>query len=293
MIPGPVADHLATEGWEVLPETFQSVSGGCIHRALLGEDQGGRRLFLKLNEASRASLFEGERRGLELLDQAGAIRVPKPLAAGTAGETAYLLLEGLDLRNGGGPGGDERMGERLAALHGHRSPDGRFGAGGDNHIGATSQPNGWKKSWADFFAERRLGHMLDLANARGGEFSETESTDTLAAARAILEAHGPAPSLLHGDLWGGNAAFDENGEPVLFDPASYYGDAEADIAFTGMFGGFGPGFYRAYRERRPAPAWVELLHTIYNLYHLLNHFVLFGGGYGESARRSMGEIRGS
>jgi len=290
MIPASVVTRLGKEGFPLEAETFQPASGGCIHRALLGEDTSGRLLFLKLNDASRHDLFVGEKRGLELLRATATIRVPAPLATGIEDGIAYLLLEGLSLRGGGGPGGDEAMGERIAALHDWHPPEPRFGEERDNHIGATPQPNGWYGSWAEFFVERRLRHQFALANTRGGGFSDATVTRCLAVVRDVLVERDPSPSLLHGDLWGGNAAFLDEGEPVVFDPAAYFGDGEADIAFTRMFGGFGPGFYRAYRTRHPAPAGVERLHAIYNLYHLLNHFVLFGGGYAESAKRTMREI---
>ncbi len=293
MIPGDVIERLNEDGWELDPASFRPVSGGCIHRALLGETRSGRRLFLKMNDASRRDLFEGEKLGLELLRSAKAIRLPEPFAVGEAGETAFLLMEGLDLRAGGGAGGDEKMGAQLADLHDHAFSGGKFGADFDNHIGATPQPNGWCGSWAEFFAERRLRHQFGLAHRRGAAFSPGEIESTLEAVRDTLDRRSPEPSLLHGDLWGGNAAFDERGEPVLFDPAAYHGDAEADIAFTRVFGGFGPGFYRACRERRPAPPDVEELHTIYNLYHLLNHYVIFGGGYRAQAGQAMRRIRES
>jgi fructosamine-3-kinase len=195
-------------------------------------------------------------------------------------------MEGLELRSGANHDASVRMAERLAALHQVRPPDGRYGADFDNFIGATPQSNTHTDSWADFFVQQRLEPQLTLAAARGRAFSNTARL--LSAVHCHLASLKIEPALLHGDLWGGNAGFLSDGEPVVFDPASYFGDRETDLAFTGLFGGFGPAFHHRYRELVPAPEPVR--HSIYNLYHLLNHFHLFGGGYAEQSAALMREI---
>ncbi len=267
-------------GRKVDSASIRSVSGGCINDAWMVEGDGGP-IFLKTNRAERIDLFEAEMRSLELLRKTGAIRVPEPLAHGLVSGLAVFAMEWISLSASGGPGSQAALGWGLAELHQTHSHDGQFGADFNNHIGATEQPNSWREFWADFFVEKRLQFQIQLAAKNGLTFSKTE--EMLRQVHLILSEINPAPSLLHGDLWSGNAGFDEQGLPVIFDPASYFGDAEADIAFTKMFGGFGSEFYRAYRELSPPPEDENLLHEIYNLYHILNHYNLFGGSYGEQA----------
>lgn len=255
-------------------------SGGCIHESFLTEDEGGRCFFVKVNGLARLPMFETERHSLEVMVETRSVRVPLPLVLGTGGGRAFLVMEALDLRS---RGDSARMGREVAALHRHASPSGGFGWAEDNFIGSSPQENGWKESWLDFFRERRLEPQFRMARNAGRRFrGETKLLDGL---ERWLGEHQPAPSLLHGDLWGGNAAFDESGAPVLFDPASYFGDRETDLAFTRMFGGFPPEFYAAYAEAWPLPAGEAERRELYNLYHLLNHYNLFGEGYGESAQR--------
>jgi fructosamine-3-kinase len=164
----------------------------------------------------------------------------------------------------------------LAKLHRATGP--RFGWHRDNWIGATPQINGWRDDWARFFLECRIEPQLALARKNGYsiEFSSN-----------LLKNHQPQPSLLHGDLWSGNAGFIEEG-PVIFDPAVYYGDREADLAMTELFGGFPARFYDAYNEVFPLPAGYETRKHFYNLYHLLNHLNIFGAGYLAQVRRTLG-----
>jgi fructosamine-3-kinase len=190
--------------------------------------------------------------------------VPAVLDHGVKDGKAFILLERLELSHKQGKSGDWRaMGRALAALHGHTGP--RFGWHRDNYIGLAPQVNTWKDDWSDFFVECRL-----LPQARRARIGLPET-----AIRTLLEDHRPAPSLLHGDLWSGNAGFTQDG-PVVFDPAVYYGDREADLAMTELFGGFPREFYEAYG---PLDAGYARRKHLYNLYHLLNHLNLFGGGY--------------
>jgi protein-ribulosamine 3-kinase len=154
----------------------------------------------------------------------------------------------------------------------HRSRGERFGWARDNYIGSTPQANTLCASWAQFWREHRLRPQLELARRNGYAIDVGNVAD-------LLEAHGPQPSLVHGDLWSGNIGFLSDGAPVLFDPAVYYGDREVDLAMTGLFGGFPPEFYSAYEKAWPLPAGQEVRKHLYNLYHLLNHLNLFGRGY--------------
>jgi protein-ribulosamine 3-kinase len=241
------------------------LAGGCIHRCyrvLIG----GVARFAKVNEARLADAFAAEADGLQAL-HAAAIRAPHALRHGAAGGQAFLLLEFLELQANGD---FAALGHMLATAH--RRASAAFGWHRDNYIGSTPQANAWCDDWASFFCERRLTPQLELARKNGFDLD-------LGAATETLKGHRPQPALLHGDLWRGNAAFLANGEPVLFDPAVYYGDREADLAMTELFGGFPPAFYEAYNAvYRLEPGYAKRKH-LYNLYHLLNHLNLFGAGY--------------
>ena len=239
----------------------EPVSGGCIHRCYRAT-LFGRAVFLKVNDARLADAFAAEADGLAALRAAGCT-APEPLSHGAAGASSFLLMEFLELKS---RGDFAALGRMLAALHGRQGE--RFGWARDNYIGSTPQQNGTHESWAEFWREQRLGPQLALARRNGYELDPPPV--------GLLDSHRPQPSLLHGDLWSGNAGFLAGGAPVLFDPAVYYGDREADLAMTELFGGFPREFYSAYG---PLPAGYETRKHLYNLYHLLNHLNLFGGGY--------------
>jgi protein-ribulosamine 3-kinase len=245
-------------------DSAKPVSGGCIHRCYRVSIAGKPR-FLKLNEERFADAFAAEADGLGAL-RAGRMRAPEPLSHGVAAGKAYLLLEYLDLKSSGD---FAALGRMLAEAHGN--PGARFGWSRDNYIGATPQANGWCDDWAEFWRERRLRPQIELAASKGFEIATIDPGP-------ILQDHRPQPSLLHGDLWSGNAGFTADG-PVVFDPAVYYGDREADLAMTELFGGFPREFYEAYNGAFPLPDGYERRKHLYNLYHLLNHLNLFGGGY--------------
>jgi fructosamine-3-kinase len=220
--------------------------------------------FLKVNDGRFADAFAAEADGLAALRKTG-LRAPEPLAHGVVAENAYLLLEYLELK---GSGDFAALGRMLATAHREAGP--RFGWPRDNYIGSTPQKNGWSDDWAGFWRERRLRPQIELARSRG--------FDVEIPSLHLLQNHHPQPSLLHGDLWSGNAGFTSEG-PVVFDPAVYYGDREADLAMTELFGGFPREFYKAYNEVLPLPEEYGKRKHLYNLYHLLNHLNLFGGGY--------------
>jgi protein-ribulosamine 3-kinase len=259
------------------------VAGGDINQCLRWPGQQAD-AFIKLNASTRLSMFEAEAAGLRELATAQALRVPRVLGTGVVGSLSVLALEWLDLR---APvptdAAQARVGTLLATQH--RVAAAGFGWYRDNTIGSTPQPNAWSDDWVQFFRERRLGYQLDLAMTNG------LATRVVARGRLLVDRCGaffssyrPTPALLHGDLWGGNwAVHATTGEPVVFDPAVYYGDREADLAMTRLFGGFGPRFYAAYQAEWPLDPAAGTRRTLYNLYHVLNHYNLFGGGYAAQA----------
>jgi len=250
----------------------QSVSGGCIHNACrLGD------FFVKTNTANFLPMFEAEAEGLRDIAATKTIRVPEPVVWGEGQSTAYLVLEWLDL---GHRGDGAIMGEQLAALHRHTSPT--HGWHRDNTIGSTPQPNPETENGIEFLREHRLGHMLRLLDDRGVRIPGASTL--LDRLDDFFPANPPPASLIHGDLWGGNASFLGDGTPVIFDPATHYADREADLAMSELFGGFGPHFYDAYRSSCPLDDGHPERRTIYQLYHILNHALLFGGGYASQAR---------
>jgi fructosamine-3-kinase len=264
----------------------RSVGGGCINHGYAVTD-GASTYFVKLNQASLVEMFEAEAHGLQQMLETHTIRVPKPICWGTASSSAYVVLEWIELGKSGGSVAWEEMGRQLAAMHQWAGMD-KFGWDRNNTIGSTPQINSWTSNWAEFFAEHRIGYQLKLARRRGGNFSKGDRL--LQAIPEILADRQPQPSLVHGDLWGGNAGFTASGSPVIFDPAAYWGDREVDIAMTELFGGFPAAFYRGYNEVFPLDKGYERRKSLYNLYHILNHFNLFGGGYGGQANGMIEKI---
>lgn len=279
-----IAQHISkvTEK-QFFVNSHRSVSGGCINQgyAVTGDNCT---YFVKVNASSQVAMFEAEALGLQQMLSTATIRVPKPICWGTTTEAAYIVLEWLELGNGNSQSW-EKMGQQLALMH--QSNNKGFGWEQNNTIGSTPQINQWTTSWAEFYAKHRLGYQFQLAKERGGDFPQQEQ---LLEAIPQLLAHQPQPSLVHGDLWGGNAAFNARGEPVIFDPATYYGDREVDIAMTQLFGGFPAEFYRGYNAVFPLDSGYERRKTLYNLYHILNHFNLFGGSYASQANRMIKQI---
>ncbi|MFQ3618707.1 MAG: fructosamine kinase family protein [Cyanobacteriota bacterium] len=278
-----IADHIRQVTRAPLGSLRQRpVGGGSINQGYALTDER-HAYFVKLNQATRVAMFEAEALGLQQIAATQTIRVPQPLCWGTAEGSAYLVLEWLDFGYGTHRSWAE-MGRNLAAMHRVTSDRG-FGWEMDNTIGSTPQPNPWTASWVDFWAEHRIGYQLHLAKKRGGHFPEGDRL--LDAIPKLLQGHEPPPSLVHGDLWSGNAAVTQLEEPVIFDPATYFGDREVDLAMTELFGSFPNDFYRAYNEAFPLEPGYAQRKTLYNLYHILNHFNLFGSGYEGQARRMM------
>lgn len=264
----------ATTGGGVHLRSPRSVGGGDINQAYRVESSQGP-FFVKLNDADRLDMFAAEAEGLEELSQAESLRIPRPVIWGVAGQQAFLVLEYLEF---GGSGSMAALGEGLAAQH--RVTADEFGWYRDNTIGSTQQPNRHSSDWSTFWAEQRLGFQVGLAVARGaGQRLQERSELLIEALPALMEGRRPEASLLHGDLWSGNYAYTRAGEPAIFDPAVYYGDREADLAMTELFGGFGREFYAAYQHAWPLDSGYRTRKKLYNLYHILNHYNIFGGGY--------------
>jgi protein-ribulosamine 3-kinase len=263
-------------------EAATPVGGGSIHCAYCYRTQRGR-VFVKICALRAEAMLVAEAEGLRELASAGAIRVPQVLALGQADGRAFLCLEWLDL---GTPSrsAHARLGERLAALHAKTAPE--HGWHRDDFIGLTPQCNRPHASWPEFFRRCRLEPQLDLAERKGADNQLLDRGRRLCERIPELFAtYRPVPSLLHGDLWGGNWGATGLGEPAIFDPAVYYGDRETDIAMTRLFGGFGSEFYAAYEAAWPLDPGADTRTTLYNLYHVLNHYNMFGGSYLAQARR--------
>jgi fructosamine-3-kinase len=282
------ADIRQTTGQKFQGNHRRPVGGGSINQAyaLSDSDTPPLAYFVKINQASLIAMFEAEALGLRQMAASHSIRVPQPICYGVADGSAYMVLEWLDFGYGDHQAWEE-MGRNLAALHRVTSLQG-FGWEQNNTIGSTPQINTWKSNWLDFFTEHRLGYQFQLANRKGGRFPR--QAQLLAALPDLLAGHEPQPSLVHGDLWSGNAAVTLRGEAVIFDPAAYFGDREVDLAMTQLFGSFPANFYSAYHEAYPLEPGFSQRRILYNLYHILNHFNLFGGGYESQANQMMDSL---
>lgn len=272
-------------GQDFLITDRKSIGGGSINQAYQVSD-GHEHYFVKLNQASKVAMFEAEAAGLQEMHNTQSIRVPRPLGWGTAAGQSYIILEWIPLGRGDSQAWFA-MGQQLAAMH-RQAHDQGFGWHQNNTIGDTPQRNPWTEDWGEFFAEHRLGYQLQLAQRHGGHFLQGEVL--VGKIPALLAHHHATSSLVHGDLWSGNAAFSQGGEPIILDPATYYGDREVDIAMTELFGGFPPAFYNGYQEAWPLAEGYQQRKVLYNLYHILNHFNLFGGGYASQAQRMIEQV---
>ena len=270
-------------GQKFVGDRIQSKSGGCINQTAKISD-GDRHYFVKTNQASLLEMFIAEAIALQQIYDTRAIRVPKPICWGIVEDTAYLVMENLEL---GTKQNWEVMGRNLAAMHKVTSDRG-FGWERNNTIGSTPQINNWTEDWIEFWIEYRLGFQISLAKRKGWICNVSEQ-DLYATIPSLFRDYQPQPSMVHGDLWCGNAAFVES-EPVIFDPALYFGDREVDLAMTELFGGFPSHFYQAYQAAYPLNQGYQKRRNLYNLYHILNHFNLFSGSYGSQANRMITDI---
>ena len=259
-------------------KSFTSLSGGCISDAYKVATNNGSNFFLKFNPSASNDMFIKEANGLKELAKANAIKIPEVLSF----DEDYILLEYI-------PTGHrkknffEEFGKSFAEMHRFTSES--FGFFEDNYIGSNPQKNipneKEKTSWANFYFNKRILYQFQLAEKLGNSTPELRKGISKLESKIeeIIGETKAVPSLLHGDLWGGNYMVDENGNAVLIDPAVYYGHREADLGMTKLFGGFSSEFYRAYVETFPLEDGYEYRENIYKLYHVLNHLNLFGGGY--------------
>ena len=272
----PIISHIEqVTGQPFSLQRQQSMGGGSINSAFLLTAESGQQYFVKTNRTGQRAMFEAEVRGLQALASSNTLRVPKSVCFGENPVQSYIVLEYLDMT---GRADQHILGEQLAAMH--RVTAKRFGWEINNTIGATHQPNDWMDNWLTFWREQRLGFQLQLAaqNGYGGEL-QSLGEKLLLEMPKLFSGREIKASMLHGDLWGGNVAGLKDGTPVIFDPAFYYGDREADIAMTYVFGGFGPEFYASYQNAFPLDDGFAVRKTFYNIYHIINHLNLFGGGY--------------
>jgi protein-ribulosamine 3-kinase len=281
MLPAEISEKLSNDlknalGREVLIHSEESIGGGCINNAV-GITTSSGKFFLKYNLAGKyPEMFEKEALGLYLLSETGTIRIPRVIANSLAGNYSYLVLEFIYT---GRPDRKswESFGQSLAAMHRHTNPF--FGLDYDNYIGSLLQSNRSHKTWIPFFIEERLEPLIRQACEHG--------TLSLSVARQFERLYlllpgiipDEPPALLHGDLWNGNYMIAEDGEACLIDPAVYYGQRETDIAMTKLFGGFPEEFYQGYSGAYPLESGWKSRIDIFNLYPLLVHVNLFGGGY--------------
>ncbi len=282
-----LAEELKAELTAVRP-----VGGGDISQTVRVE-AGGRAWLVKWHsrppkpQPGWLELFEAEAAGLALLASAQVVRVPSVIAHGAAqpGMPAYIVMEWIEQRPRstvlfGQRSVGEVLGKQLAALHRAAAP--AYGLDHGNYCGATPQDNRWLPTWIGFYGQRRLGFQMELAGRQGLLPAERRRRleRLIGQLDRWIDEGACRPSLLHGDLWSGNWLVDAAGQPVLIDPAVYYGEREAELAMCRLFGGFPADFYAAYDASwPPAPGRDERV-PLYQLYHLLNHLNLFGESYG-------------
>ncbi|MGE0712689.1 MAG: fructosamine kinase family protein [Planctomycetota bacterium] len=267
--------------------SFEGAGGGGSINQTATVEVAGARWFVKWNDRPLPAQFAAEAAGLAALRAAeSGLVVPAPIAWSDAGPgRSFLALEHLPPGRRQA-GFDEALGRGLAALH--RVSDARgFGFEGDGYCGATPQPNAWLGDWVEFYRERRLGHQLRLAAQRGAGAALLRAGERLCARLGELLGEPEPSALIHGDLWSGNLHTAPDGRPGLIDPAAYFGHREAELGMMVLFGGLSERVFRAYDEASPLqPGWRERL-DLYTLYHVLNHYNLFGGGYAAQAEQLM------
>lgn len=256
--------------------SVSSVAGGDIHQAFhLHTSEGD--FFLKMNGAEKYALFTTEENSLNRLSATLSIVLPRVIGSGIFQQSSWLLLEFLQLSS---KGDDLQRGKDLALLHQHCLPKKQFGWFEDNYIGNSLQKNNWQDNWVEFYSKNRLQPQLDDALEKSNNLKlKNLGAELIAQLPKYFQDYQPKPSYLHGDLWAGNSGFLADGSAVFYDPASYIGDRETDIAMSEMFGGFSAEFYKGYELVFPLDKDYSQRKTLYNLYHYLNHYNLFGGGY--------------
>lgn len=284
-----IAGHISkATGQPFQIQTIYTITGGFNSLAYRVEGTG-QNYFVKVNTRDRFEMFAAEASGLAEIGQTAVIKVPMPLCWGTTEGHAYLVMEYIALRNDYTQSATTALGQQLAVMHQvSRFPYGWYR---HNYIGLNMQMNTLENDWVTFWQKHRLGFQLSLAarNGYGGEL-QRHGERLLADLGLFFSNYQAYSSLLHGDLWLGNYAMDMQGQPVLFDPAVYYGDRETDLATTELFGGFSASFYAAYHERWPIDPGFSVRKNLYKLYHILNHLNLFGGTYLGQAERMIASL---
>ncbi|AWL11825.1 Protein-ribulosamine 3-kinase [Saliniradius amylolyticus] len=244
-----------------------------------------RRFFVKLGQPNQLAMLEAEANGLTHLAQAADFDVPKVICVGQVSQHSFLVLSYIRFEEG-----DHalwgQLGRALARFH-RQDTQAMYGWEEDNYIGSTPQLNRWHKKWHRFFAEQRIGYQLQrLSEASQLNVHIDRVVDSV---QRLLAGHQPLPSPLHGDLWQGNVGFSHQ-RPILYDPAYYYGDRETDLAMTELFGGFPHTFYEHYQDEWPLPEEYQYRKSVYQLYHILNHALMFGGHYLQSAQQHLDHL---
>ena len=268
------------------------VSGGDINQAWLTQTSSGESFFVKTNHHDKLPMFEAEASGLTELKRRitedNPLRVPQSLCTGANEQYTWLVMEYIPFGHSSGQS-ERELGRGLAMLHQQTAP--QFGLNHDNFIGSTPQPNHQHNSWLDFLTHERFVPQFEFAKQHGFfPLIAKEAEGLLDTLPALIDSHQPEPSLIHGDLWGGNKAVDESGTPLIFDPACYYGDRECDLAMTELFGGFSSSFYDGYNETFPIAEGYQERKKLYNLYHILNHANLFGSHYIQQSKSIMQQL---
>jgi fructosamine-3-kinase len=264
---------------DVLMFSFQisertKLTGGDINECYMISD-GEQRYFVKLNSRDFLQNFLTEADNLRILRATESVLVPEVVHVGYSKAHAFIILNYYPTKVLDQIKPSYTLGQQLAKLHAWGEQK-EYGFDQDNYLGSTLQPNPWHKKWPRFFSEQRIGWQLQLLAEKGITLGDIDQIVATISDR--LMHHNPKPSLLHGDLWQGNIALGPFG-PLCYDPASYWGDRECDIAMTELFGGFVPEFYQGYNSIMPLDSSYQQRKDIYNFYHLLNHCNLFGGRY--------------
>lgn len=290
---------LSQEHWPKLEEAIRQssgrelritaclpASGGDTCAAARLQTSAGPDIFLKLAGANGLADLEAEADGLAAMAATRTVRVPQVWATGRLGQRSFLAMEFIALGAAREEASQRTMGRLLAEMHRVAQP--YFGWHRNGCIGRTPQINPREDDWPTFYREHRLRFQIQMARRNGLALPHAEAL--LEHLPTFFKGYSVRPSLLHGDLWGGNAAFDLDATPVLYDPACYFGDREADLAFTEFFGGFSRAFYQGYDETWPRDPGYSARRDLYNLYHVLNHYNIFGGGYGPQAETMMQQL---
>jgi protein-ribulosamine 3-kinase len=280
--PTPAEALCAYYGSQIQIVSSATVSGGCINQASKLTLSNGEQVFQKENSSTFDNMFFAEAAGLDALRGKGGPQVPEPIAVHQGERTQFILMSFIrqsDRR------ADfwEAFGRAFATLHRYDATN-IFGFESDNFIGSTVQKNTKSKSWIEFYGRHRLGFQIDLARKKGLASPKlVQKCETLISRLADFLPDDPHPSTLHGDLWGGNVMTGDDGNAAIIDPAAYYGQNEADLAMTELFGRFPDSFYDAYDEILPLDPEYKTRKDIYALYHVLNHLNLFGTSYAGQA----------